>query len=97
MQHWWASWFGEPEYEVDAMTIRTILQDKDYLIATIRPYLDKGLTGVPSWLVSELVTILGAGVVEATVEEARIVDTFDGVEGYYTALEAEIAYERGMV
>ena len=46
-----APWFGDPEYELDAMTVRTILQDKDYLISTIRPYLDKGLTGVPSWLV----------------------------------------------
>ena len=59
IQHWWASWFGEPEYEVDAMTVRTILQEKDYLISTIRPYLDKGLTGVPSWLIPELVSILG--------------------------------------
>ena len=24
----WASWFGDPEYEVDAMTVRTILQEK---------------------------------------------------------------------
>ena len=95
MQHWWASWFGDPEYEVDTMTVRTILQDKDYLISTIRPYLDKGLTGVPSWLVPELVSILGAGVVEAAIEESRLIDSFDGVEGYYTTLEAEIAYERG--
>ncbi len=94
-RHWWASWFGEPEYEVDAMTVRTILQEKDYLISTVRPYLDKGLTGVPSWLVPELVSILGSGVVEAAVEEAREVDSFDGVEGYYKAMETEIAYERG--
>ena len=95
MQHWWGSWFGDPEYEVDAMTVRTILQEKDYLISTIRPYLDKGLTGVPSWLVPELVSILGTGVVEASIAEARSIDSFDGVEGYYATLETEIAYERG--
>ena len=42
-----------------------------------------------------LVSILGSGVVEAAIEEARDIDSFDGVEGYYTTLETEIAYERG--
>ena len=95
IQHWWASWFGDPEYQTDAMTVRTVLQERDYLLSTIRPYLDKGLTAVPTWLVPELVSILGAGVVQAAVDEARELDSFDGVEGYYTALESEIAYHRG--
>lgn len=94
VQHWWASWFGDPEYETDAMTVRMLLQEEDYLISTIRPYLDKGLTGVPTWLVPELVSILGAGVVEAAVHEARAMDSFEGIDGYYTALEAEISYQR---
>ncbi len=95
IRYWWGSWFGDPESEVDAMTIRTILQEEDYLISTIRPYLDKGLTGVPTWLVPELVSILGAGVVERSIADAREIDNFTGVEGYYLALETEIAYARG--
>lgn len=95
LQHWWSSWFVDPETEVDAVTVRTIMQEESYLLSTIRPYLDRGLTGVPAWLVPELVTVLGAGVVEVSIAEAREMDSFDGVEGYYQALETEIAYVRG--
>jgi hypothetical protein len=95
LQHWWSSWFVDPETEVDAVTVRTIMQEESYLLSTIRPYLDRGLTGVPAWLVPELVTVLGAGVVELSIAEAREIDSFDGVEAYYQALETEIAYVRG--
>ncbi len=94
-RHWWASWFVDPEDEIDQVAVRTILQEDSYLLSTIRPYLDKGLTGVPSWLIPDLVTVLGAGVVEHALVEAREIDSFEGAEGYYQALEAEIAYSRG--
>ena len=94
-RHWWASWFVDPEDEIDQVAVRTILQQDEYLLSTIRPYLDKGLTGVPSWLIPDLVTVLGAGVVERVLVEAREIDSFEGGEGYYQALEAEIAYTRG--
>ena len=83
MQHWWASWFGDPEYEVDAMTVRTILQDKDYLIIN-----HSTLFGQRAYWCSILVgsgtrVDFGCWCCSAVIEEARLIDSFDGVEGYY--------------
>lgn len=95
LKHWWGRLFGDPSQEADAQAIRTVLQEDTHLISTIRPYLDKGLTAVPYWLVGELVPILGTAVVESAIAEARSMDDFPGVEAYYQFLEAEIAYHRG--
>ena len=95
IQHWWGQLFGDPSVEVDAQAVRTVLQQDTHLISTIRPYLDKGLTAVPYWMLGELVTILGTSVVESAIAEARAIDDFPGTEGYYQFLETEIAYQRG--
>jgi tetratricopeptide (TPR) repeat protein len=95
IQHWWSQLFGDPSLEVDAQAVRTVLQQDTHLVSTIRPYLDKGLTAVPYWMLGELVTILGTSVVESAIAEARAIDNFEGTEGYYQFLETEIAYQRG--
>lgn len=95
IQHWWSQLFGDPSLEVDAQAVRTVLQQDTHLLSTIRPYLDKGLTAVPYWMLGELVTILGTSVVESAILDARAMDEFPGTEGYYQFLETEIAYQRG--
>ena len=94
--YWASSFFVDPETVVDAASLRNVLCDEERLLSTIRPFLDKGLTGVPMWMIGDLIEIVGAGVVEATVEEARILDAeFPQFESYFLAWEAEIAYQRG--
>lgn len=94
MQHWWSSWFVDPELLIDASVVRNVLGTDDILLSTIRPYLDKGLTAVPTWLVGELVEIAGPGVMESALAEARELDSYVGTEGYYLALDTEIAFYR---
>ena len=93
-KHWWFTLFGDPDLVIDEAGIRNALSDEERLISTIRPYLDKGLTGVPTWMVGELITILGVGVVEVALEKARAIDSYPGTEGYYSSIETEIAYHR---
>ncbi len=50
---------------------------------------------VPPWLASELVEILGAGVVAEAVRLAREDDDRDGSDAYYDAFEAEAALGEG--
>ena len=57
-------------------------------------YLDKGLTGIPSWLMGDLIQVLGPGIPEAAIQEARSKDN-EGLEAYYTMMDAEVAYLRG--
>ena len=59
------------------------------MTSTIRPYLDKGLTAVPYWMLGELVTILGTSVVESAIAEARAIDGLQ--EQRAIKVEAEIA------
>jgi tetratricopeptide (TPR) repeat protein len=94
-KHWWLTLFGDPDLVLDAAGIRNALSDHERLISTVRPYLDKGLTGVPSWMVGDLVEILGVGVMEAALAEAWEVDAYPKTEGYYAFLSTEIAYQRG--
>jgi len=49
---------------------------------------------MPPWLVSELVEVLGAGVVSEALAQARASDHRPGSAAYYTAFEAEVALEQ---
>lgn len=49
---------------------------------------------MPPWLVSELVEVLGAGVVSEALTHARSRDQRPGSAAYYTAFEAEVALEQ---
>lgn len=82
---------------VDDARIAGVLADEALLRATLRMYLS-GIDA-PSWLVGDLVDVLGAGVVGAELalvraDEAAAAEGVD-LSGYYDALEAEVALARG--
>ena len=95
MKHWWISLFGDSDVIVDEAGIRNALSDKERLISTIRPYLDKGLTSVPTWMTGDLVAILGVGVMDVALKEARELDPYPGTKPYYDSIATDIAYQRG--
>lgn len=79
----------------DAERIRGVLNDDDRLVSTFRMYVAGGLEPVPSWLVGDLVPILGAGVCSVVLDMVREAEDDEALEPYYVALEAEIALHRG--
>lgn len=79
----------------DAERIRGVLNDDERLVASFRMYIAGGLDPVPSWLVGDLVPILGAGVSSVVLDMARKAEEDQALEPYYVALEAEIALHRG--
>jgi tetratricopeptide (TPR) repeat protein len=95
VKHWWDTLFGDPELVIDAAGVRNALNDKERLISTFRPFLDKGLTGVPPWMLGDIVEILGPGVAEGALLEAQKIDSYAGTEGFYSSIQTEIAYQRG--
>ncbi|MFV8754804.1 hypothetical protein ACNOYE_30020 [Nannocystaceae bacterium ST9] len=83
-----ASWADEER-------IRAVLGDDQRLVRTFRMYVAGGLEPVPTWLVGDLIDVLGAGVVEVVLEMVRKAETEDVMEPYYVALDAELALHRG--
>jgi tetratricopeptide (TPR) repeat protein len=79
----------------DAERIRGVLNDDERLVSSFRMYVSGGLEPVPSWLVGDLVPILGAGVCSVVLDMVREVEDDEALEPYYVALEAEIALHRG--
>ena len=79
----------------DAERIRGVLNDDDRLVASFRMYVSGGLEPVPSWLVGDLVPILGAGVSSVVLDMVRKAEQDPALDPYYDALEAEIAIQRG--
>ncbi len=79
----------------DAERIRGVLNDDDRLVSSFRMYVAGGLEPVPSWLVGDLVPILGAGVSSVVLDMVRTTESDEALEPYYVALEAEIALHRG--
>jgi tetratricopeptide (TPR) repeat protein len=66
----------------------TALADDERLVGTFRIGTSK--SGIlPPWLAGELVEVLGPGVVEEAVREAREDDDREGSDAYYDAFEAE--------
>jgi tetratricopeptide (TPR) repeat protein len=79
----------------DAERIRGVLNHDELLVATFRMYLAGGLEPIPSWLVGDLVPILGAGVSSVVLDMVREAEEDDALEPYYVAFEAEIALHDG--
>ncbi len=82
----------------DEERIRGVLGDDERLVRTFRMYVSGGLDPVPSWLVGDLIEVLGAGVVSVVLDMARAeekAEMLDELEPYYVALEAELALHRG--
>jgi hypothetical protein len=71
-----------------------LLADDRILISTLRPYLPGGVE-VSQWTLLELPGLLGPGVSEAAVREARSRETLPEAEGYFLAYEAAIGWLRG--
>jgi tetratricopeptide (TPR) repeat protein len=82
----------------DAERIRGVLasgEGDELLVASLRMYVAGGLEPVPSWLVGDLVPILGAGVSSVVLDMVREAEDDDALEPYYVALAAEIALHDG--
>jgi tetratricopeptide (TPR) repeat protein len=79
----------------DAERIRGVLNHDELLVASFRMYLAGGLDPVPSWLVGDLVPILGAGVSSVVLDMVRAAEKDEALEPYYVAFEAEIALHEG--
>lgn len=79
----------------DAERIRGVLNDDERLVSSFRMYIAGGLEPMPSWLVGDLVPILGAGVSSVVLDMVRAAEDDEALEPYYVALEAEIALHRG--
>ncbi|MEM6994094.1 MAG: hypothetical protein AAF721_26510 [Myxococcota bacterium] len=79
----------------DKERIRNILVDEERMLASFRPYVHGGLEPVPTWLVGDLIDVVGAGVSRVMIERAREAETEDGLSPYYDALQAEVALAEG--
>ena len=83
------------EMWADGERIRGVLNDDERLVATFRMYVSGGLEPVPSWLVGDLVPVLGGGVSSVVLDMARAAEDDEALAPYYDAFEAEIAFHRG--
>ncbi len=79
----------------DRERIRGLLDDEARLLATFRVYVLGGLEPLPTWLVGDLVEIVGAGVAQVAIDRARAVDWGGSFTPYHAALEAEVALAQG--
>ncbi len=78
----------------DEGAVRSALADAQRLEGTFRIYLDTGLNDTPSWLMGDLIDVLGVGVAASALEQARSTETLPGLAPYYDGIEAEIALHR---
>jgi hypothetical protein len=79
----------------DRERIRGLMEDEARLVATFRPYVLGGLEPVPTWLLGELVELLGPGVAAVALERARALDGGEEFAAYHEALAAEVALAQG--
>jgi len=89
---------GEARLRVAAWTAgrraAVLLADRRRLLATLRPSFSGG-ADAPVWVTGELVGILGPGVVEQAIREARREETLPAATAYLDATLAEVALARG--
>jgi tetratricopeptide (TPR) repeat protein len=81
----------------DEERIVNVLSDEARLVATLRPYLDGGLDQAPTFLLADLVPVLGPGVFAAALAKARREEALAEVTPYFDAFEAEVALAEGDV
>lgn len=73
-----------------------VLLDEKSLVATLRVYMDNGLDYVPTWMLGDLVDVLGAGVFIVALDEARRTETeVPAYSAFYDGLEAEARLAQG--
>jgi tetratricopeptide (TPR) repeat protein len=78
----------------DEGAVRSALADAERLEGTFRIYLDDGLSDTPSWLMGDLIEVLGVGVAASALEGARTAEALPGMTPYYDGIAAEIALRR---
>jgi hypothetical protein len=88
-------WWDEASLGRDEERIRSALADDRRLLHTFRMYVNGGLEPVPSWLLGDLIEVVGPGVAAVGVRLARAVEVGTPLEAYYDGLDAEIALIRG--
>lgn len=86
------------QLELEAWTVERrvvrLMAFQPEIIEMTRPYLT-GITNVESWEQGTLVYVLGPGVAQAVVDQAREEEDHEDAEGYFLGLEAEIALANG--
>ena len=74
----------------------SILGNRERLDSTFRVYLSGGIEPVPSWLVGDLIDVLGAGIVGVSIAKARKEEKdLPALVPYFDGLEAEVELKRG--
>ncbi len=80
----------------DDERVVSTLADDDRLVATLRGYVGGGLEPLPSWMVGDLIHVLGAGVFSVALDEAIEKDRANtAAKPYHDGLRAELALARG--
>jgi tetratricopeptide (TPR) repeat protein len=91
-----SAWWGELDALRDGERVTGVLADEKRLVATLRLYVRGGIEPVPTWLVGDLVDVLGAGVVSVALARARKTDQgFTPVAPLHDAIGAEVALAQG--
>ena len=103
----YATWTAAPRHRAEAARLAAsawpdeqraagVLLDEKTLVATLRVYMDNGLDYVPTWMLGDLVDVLGAGVFLAALDEARRTETeVPAMAAFYDGLEAEARLAQG--
>jgi tetratricopeptide (TPR) repeat protein len=80
----------------DDERVTNALTDELRLDATLRMYVRRGIEPVPTWLVGDLVRVLGPGVVAVALRDARREEAaFPSIRPLHDALEAELRLAQG--
>lgn len=80
----------------DAQRVVGAMLDEERLVNTLRIYIDGGIEYVPTWLIGDLVSVLGPGVFLTALGEARAREKeVPGFEAFYDAFEAEARLAQG--
>ncbi|MDO9017016.1 MAG: hypothetical protein Q8S73_31265 [Deltaproteobacteria bacterium] len=80
----------------DDERVTNALTDELRLDATLRMYVRRGIEPVPTWLVGDLVRVLGPGVVAVALRDARREErAFPAIRPLHDALEAEVRLAQG--
>ena len=79
----------------DEERIVGVLSDDDRLVDTFRIFGESGLTPVPTWLLGDLVEVLGPGVVTIVIREVEERDSTFQLEPYLRAVEVDVHMARG--
>jgi tetratricopeptide (TPR) repeat protein len=80
----------------DEERIISVLSENDErLYGTFRVYVQGGIEPVPTWLLGDLVEVLGPGVVSVVLREVRRREDDEQMTPFYDAIEAEVALAQG--